>query len=626
MRAVFVSTRLRAGMRFGVPFLILAGCALALRDAVSADVVLALPDQLSNISTLQWVLAAVLTMGSFLAVAQYDRLAHKALKTGILPNRARASGAIGISLGQTLGFGLVTGALARWRMLPDLTLVAALRLSAFVSMTFVVAWGLVTAAMCLTLPAPGWTFWPALGAMTLAPALALALFWWPQVRILGRDVPLPTLPLAGAILGWTVLDTVLAAGTLFVLLPAETIGFAPFFPLFLIALGTGLVSNTPGGVGPFELVLLAAAPVSDPAPLLAAILGYRLIYYALPAAFGAVMMLRPFAPTYARPVAARAQTKAVPRSEAFAILQNNGSMHEAGNTTLPLWPTGQTLTLFTDPITGSGASALQQLKTASQDQGCVPFVYKSEARMAAHARAAGWRVLHLADDALIDLDGYTLDIPARRTLRRKLRAAQKAGIMIRTGAPLPTDAMARIDSSWQATHGQARGGSMGRYCPKYIAHQWVGCAYREGALIAFVTAHTAQDEWCLDIMRHDNDLPDGTMHALVHTAISAAQRAGTARFNLAATPACPNPSSAFWRWAAFQIATRAGASGLRQFKSSFAPRWAPRYAAARSWGELALGLADIARAIHNPPPLTRQNTNPTHNRDENYEVASSHAA
>ncbi|WP_299298385.1 phosphatidylglycerol lysyltransferase domain-containing protein [uncultured Tateyamaria sp.] len=626
MRSLFVSAKARVALRALVPAAVITICAFVVTDHVTADVLAALPDQLRGIEAWQWVAAAVLTIASFLSVAQYDFLAHRAIGTETTARRARISGAASIALGQTLGLGVITGAIARWRLLPELSVTRAGHLSAFVSLTFVVSWGAVTAVACLVLPAPLWTFWPSVAAVLALPVLGMALFWWPTLRLRGRSIALPSLPLAGAFLFYACLDLVLAAGALFVLLPPEAIGIVQFLPLFFIALGCGLMSNTPGGVGPFELVLLTALPLTDPAPLLAAILAYRIVYYAVPATLAAAVLLRPLAEHVQPSADIPAPRRIAPRSEIGAVLQNGGSLARSGASTLAFWPTGQTMTAFADPVTGTPTEALTHLQMAARAAGTVPFIYKCGPRVAHAARNAGWSLLHIADEAVIDTATYTPDIPSRRTLRRKLRSAAKAGLHLRFGQPLPLAAMARVDAEWQSRKNGARGGSMGRFCENYIRHQWVVCAYINGTLVAFATAHCANDEWCLDIMRQSDAAPDGTMHALVDAMIRAARRVGAGKVSLAATPACPDPSNGLWRWIARQVSARSGGPGLRQFKSSFAPRWVPRYAAARHPGALALALCDVARAILSPAPPTPHNTNSAHDLDENYEVASSRAA
>lgn len=127
-------------------------------------------------------------------------------------------------------------------------------------------------------------------------------------------------------------------------------------------------------------------------------------------------------------------------------------------------------------------------------------------------------------------------------------------------------------------------------------------------------------------MRHTNEVPNGTMHALVYAAIKGAQQAGVPRVSLASTPACPNPQNRFFSWAARQAVVKAGGTGLRQFKSTFAPNWERRYAAAPSHFALIIGLADIAREVHHPNSVYKTNPNRIHNFNEYYELASKQAS
>ena len=613
-------------MRIALLLFILATCGWILGQKLNAEQLATLPDRLAGIAVWQWACAAALTAMSLYSVGRYDGLAHRFLRTRI-PNRAaQATGSVAITLGQTLGFGLFTGAVARWRMLPALGAATAFRLSVFVSVTFILSWVVLTSVACLILPAPGWSTWPAALGLVSAYVVALALFFCPQLLLGSWRAPLPSWRLSGGILFWALVDTVTAAAAMFVMLPADSISFAAFYPVFMVATGAALMSNTPGGLGPFEVVLLSALPAVSVEAALTAILAHCIVYYVIPACLAGLALLRPF--SNARPRAEQAihSTIRAPRSEVSVVRQNGGTIRNVGRTALALWPTGQTLSLLADPLSGGPAQAVSALRAMARDAALIPMMYKAGPELATAARRAGWSVLHIADDAIVPLAEFDLLVPKRRTLRRKLRAAQKAGIEIETDRPLPHRDLSRIDAAWQRTHGRARGGSMGRYCPHYLVDQWVAVAKLDGQCVAFVTAHRAQGEWCLDIMRHDDTVPEGTMHALVHAAICAAKSAGARTFCLAATPACPDPSSAFWRWAAMQVVRRAGGPGLRQFKSSFGPVWRPRYAASTNPAALAVGLLDIMRAIRFPQPLAPQSSNAPHDLDENYELASHRAA
>lgn len=622
MSQVISANLARVGLRFGLPLCILAAClALLARELDSAKIAL-LPGHLGAVSASQWITGALLTMGSLWAVGRYDGLAHRALRTGISARQASLSGTIGIALGQTLGIGLLTGAMVRWRMLPELGAANALRLSTYVSFSFILAWTVVTSFACLFLPAPGWTKGPALIAMILFPLGVWVLFRKPVLEWRHWHLHLPSLTLAGAFVCWAAVDTLFAAAAFYVFLPDHVLPFTNFLPIFLIALGAGLLSNTPGGLGPFELTLLTAMPQVGAETVISTIMAYRLVYYALPAGLAALALLRPFGPSLTRSGPVAGNPSQAPRSEIGVVIQNGGHFAQQGGSVLALWPTGQTVTLFADPPAGTPEQSMAHLRDAAAETVKLPLIYKCSARLATAAREAGWSVLHLADDAIVDLPLYDRDIPARRTLRRKLRAAGRAQLRIVCHNPPPIEAMAELDCCWQQRNGPARGGSMGRLSADYIQNQWVACAYQGAALVAFVTAHKGSRDWCLDIMRSAPDTPDGTMHALVDAAICAARTAGARSFCLAATPACPDPYSPFWRWVARAVVTRSGGPGLRQFKSAFAPRWSARYAAAPNGPQLLLGLADLTQEILEPRPLPAPKSNKPHYLNEEYELDS----
>ena len=122
-----------------LPLVTLVVCGWILSRELSVDLIASLPQRLSDIAAWQWVSAAVLTALSLYSVGRYDVLAHRFLRTGLPERSARWTGSIAIALAQSLGFGLFTGALARWRMMPALGAVGAFKLSTVVSVSFVLA-------------------------------------------------------------------------------------------------------------------------------------------------------------------------------------------------------------------------------------------------------------------------------------------------------------------------------------------------------------------------------------------------------------------------------------------------------------------------------------------------------
>ncbi len=112
------------------------------------------------------------------------------------------------------------------------------------------------------------------------------------LTIRGWQLPVPSLTLTAGQIGVSALDWLLAAGVLYVLLPAGLhVTFARFLGVFMLGQAAGLLSYIPAGLGVFETVLLLSLTGgSDAAALTASLLLYRLIYYLLPLMLGALML------------------------------------------------------------------------------------------------------------------------------------------------------------------------------------------------------------------------------------------------------------------------------------------------------------------------------------------------
>jgi phosphatidylglycerol lysyltransferase len=95
------------------------------------------------------------------------------------------------------------------------------------------------------------------------------------------DPPGPALVLAQVAL--TTTDVLAAATVLWVLLPPTGIGFVAFAAVYAAALGLGVLSHIPGGLGVFEVAILYTVGGKVPASAVAAALvAYRVVYYLLP--------------------------------------------------------------------------------------------------------------------------------------------------------------------------------------------------------------------------------------------------------------------------------------------------------------------------------------------------------
>jgi len=594
-----------------LPLLVVVVIFWLLRDRIPYLDLSAVWASVQMVSNTQWGLAALATGVSFWAVGRYDQVLHGLMHTGIGASDARNSGLAAIAVAQFAGFGVLSSALVRWRLLPGLSLAGALRISAAVAISFLAGWAIIAATVILaTGVGPGFLRPIGIVVLLLASLSCATLVY--------RPVPnLPSVQALFAIVSLAFVDTVFACLALYVLLPAD-IAIAPMvlYGAFLAAVGCGLVGGTPGGVGPFELALLAMLPQTADEPLLAAALAFRLVYYVLPAVLAFLVLLggafsqkpnalatvakAPRGP-YLRPAQER-ELWSSSRAEANLIRQGQfGHLTDSNAASAIISPVGQSLVMLADPL-GVAPDATDTLRIFRAQANRVlraPFVYKCSARTALNARQLGWDTLAIASEAWLRPGRFSTDGPAFRQLRRLTRKAARAGVrVVEGGRVLPLDAMQSVSDLWASNHGGERGFSMGRFGRDYVSCQRVFLAYQGDRLLAFITLHEAQNEWTLDLMRHVPNPPDGTMHLLVMQAIDSAAAHNCPRLSLAAVPCAQANDTKIVGWLRRSLLDKSQTDGLRRFKASFDPEWATLYAAAPSWAGIALGLAAVQSRVN----------------------------
>ncbi len=547
------------------------------------------------VTPVQWIAAILATAVSFIAVGQYDALFHRWLKTGVPGKRAAVSGAAAIALAQTLGMGLASGTLARWRALPEISLATSLKVTNYVSFSFMAGLGLFS-IMVLALPGAGefGATWYSLAAVVVVLMAVTLSFLQPR----WLPISLPPLRLSLRLIVLISLDIAFAALALWVLLPVEQQPtFTVLLTVFTLSLGAGLLSGSPGGVGPFELCLFTLMPGFPEPELIASVLAFRLVYYALPACLAFGVLVRP---SMAFGEATAPQSMAEPalmRAEAkLAYQPGHGFLRFGADRALHIAKASQTLVAIGDPATGGtfGRDAIHTLSKAADEVSIWPVIYKCSARSAVAARSHGWSAIPVSEEAWLSPRDFTLATPARRQLRRKLKQAAREQVEVSLAEHLPIADMTDVAQDWAHRVGGERGFSMGVFSDAHVQKQRCYLAHRNGRLVAFVSFHTVAGEWTLDLMRSASEMPDGTMHALVVRALEDAANEGIPRLSLAAMP-LENPH--------FSLKAQGqsvSSKGLRRFKTSFAPRTERLYAAAPSLPLLYLAGADIALRIVAP--------------------------
>lgn len=558
-----------------------------------------------SVSTTQWALALLATAVSFWAVGRYDAVVHRMIGTKTDTKTAHRAGIAGIAISQTLGLGVLTGALVRWRMLPDATLWQSTRLSAAVAASFLAGWAVVT-GLALLLFAPDMLGGRMVAALPVVGAVALiiASLAGRKINVMGRQINWPSLTSIFSIFSLSVVDTAAAALALYVLLPdAASLPLTTLYPAFLLALGAALISGTPGGVGPFEVTLLALLPSIGAEPMLGAILAYRVVYYALPAILAVILLARGPRPTgQATPklhIPPRSEQKRLIHNAPFAeanLLRQGGKMLLSQGLETPhllVSQTQQALVALRDPLcTSSPEMALQSLVSTANSHAKFACLYKCSARMAAVARQSGFFVLPIAYEAWLDPRSFSAQTSNHRQLRRKLRKAQKAGITTTHTTTLPLQDMARVSADWVARSGGERGFSMGLFTPEFVQSQRCYLAMQDGQLQGFITLNTCETEWSLDLMRQTAAAPDGIMHALLAHALEDAAALTLPRLSLASVP-FEHQNKVLRKL----VQSACDSAGLKQFKSAFAPHWQTLYMATPNRLQFAVSAFDIAREI-----------------------------
>lgn len=251
-------------------------------------------DAISATPASKLILAVFFTALSYLALTFYDYDALEYVKRPLPYAQSALTAFSAYAVGNIAGFGPLSGGAIRYRAYSRLGLAPEeiARVIAFVTLAF--GLGIAAIAALALLPiAPKAAHVTGLAPTTLRlVALAilvglLALFVMGRggrtLRIGGVDLRLPDSRTASRQFLVTCVDVAAAASVLYVLLPPGAIGWPALLCVYAVALGLGVLSHVPGGLGVFETVIVAGlGPSVDLKQVLSALILYRAVYFILP--------------------------------------------------------------------------------------------------------------------------------------------------------------------------------------------------------------------------------------------------------------------------------------------------------------------------------------------------------
>ncbi len=203
----------------------------------------------------------------------------------------------------------------------------------------------------------------------------------------------------------------------------------------------------------------------------------------------------------------------------------------------------------------------------------------------------GFKVLKIGEEAIVDVQNFTLEGGARKSLRQSLNHALRKGLTTKLIVPpLDDDVLQQlkeVSEDWlKFQHGREKRFSLGwfelnylRQCPVMVVLDAKGNIQAFANLIS----EYQRNEGTIDLMRRRGK-DSGLMDLLFIRLIEYFREQGYAGFNLGLTPlaglgdqpgtSVPEKVLNFYYHHFNQLYAF---KGLRQFKEKFGPRWEPRY-------------------------------------------------
>ncbi len=283
---------------------LLAAAGWALSTQLAGHSIQEIVDMLVHETDRDLLLAFGLTAVNFAVLAGYDILALRYIGHPLPHLKAAFASFAGNAFSNTIGLSTLAGSSVRYRLYTSWGLTPG-QIAKIVVFTTLTLWlGLFSIGGIIftvrPLPLPDWISLPfhttrPLGLILLIPPCLylLAASRKESTWRIGRfELLLPQFPSALVQVAVASLDWALAAAVLYALLPPwANVTFPLVLGAFLLGQIAGLVSQVPGGLGVFESCLIFLLTPRIPAPaLFAALVFYRLVYYAAPLALASALL------------------------------------------------------------------------------------------------------------------------------------------------------------------------------------------------------------------------------------------------------------------------------------------------------------------------------------------------
>lgn len=207
-------------------------------------------------------------------------------------------------------------------------------------------------------------------------------------------------------------------------------------------------------------------------------------------------------------------------------------------------------------------------------------------------QSLGFQVLQIGEEAIVNLQEFTLEGKAGKNLRSAMNKLTKLGYTVQFHQPPIATAMLKqlrsISDEWlKMMHGSEKKFSLGWFDDRYLQGCEIAAVHAsDGQIVAFanIVPEYQLNEITIDLMRHQADVEHGTMDFLFISMFQYFKEQGYDSFNLGLSAlsgvgqATTSPQIEKSLHYLYQHLNRFyNFQGLHAYKEKFHPRWEPRY-------------------------------------------------
>ncbi len=292
-------------------------------------------------------------------------------------------------------------------------------------------------------------------------------------------------------------------------------------------------------------------------------------------------------------------------------LRDDKAFHFAAGGLLAHRVVGRTAIVAGDPVgpAGSAGAILESFEAAAERRGLSVVLHGASSAGLAAARERGFRTMRVGDEAVVDPGAFSLEGRAVRKVRQSVTRVERLGWAVEVAEAEALDPFARaeldaVEGAWCARQPRLQGFAMtlGRLWGVEDDPGTIFAIARDpdGSVRAFQRYAAYRGGLSLDVMRREEDTPNGLNEALVVAVLAEAKARELREVSLnfagfshlmRADPATLSPRRRVLRRLLELTHGRFQLERLAAFNAKFFPVWRPRHLAYRH--ALTLPLAGL---------------------------------